>query len=586
MRFAEHRLWGLVFGGILVALTLSACNIIPGQTQAASSVQETEAGQTYILSDAEIYTLNSKQPWAEAVAIEDGIIKAVGSEAEVRGAVASKTPVIDLGGKMLMPGFQDAHLHAIEAGMNEGDLFCVLPETASAKRYQKAIRACAKAQKDEPWVRAAGVSMADLLEDEAIWPVELLDKAVPDRPVLILDNLGHGAWANSLALDAVGYSDLDSDPPGGILDRDPDTGELSGVVFENAQQKLRTASLPPTPKNLDRAYEGLLAALEILAKNGITSVSDAGGYWPRGQQEIWQRAEQEETLTVRASNALYVFPDRPLKQQLRDLEQRFSDDSEQLVRFNQAKIYTDGILSQGSGALYEPYEASLELGFPEDGFLYFEPELLNRYVQALDAMGFQIHFHATGDRGAGLALDAIEAAQQRNGNSDLRHRITHLYLVAPKDRPRFKELDVIADFQYSADAIDPDYADDMGEFIGARADQLLPGRSMLDSGATVVLSSDWDADELSPFEKLQAVISRGVETIPDRETALRMMTLDVAYLLHQEATTGSIEPGKFADLIVVDRNLLEVPTQYLGKTQVLLTLLEGEPVYDPTGILD
>jgi predicted amidohydrolase YtcJ len=421
--------------------------------------------------------------------------------------------------------------------------------------------------------------MAGLLNRERL-PIDVLDEAVPDRPVIILDDLGHGGWANTLAMEAVGYDKVDAHPPGGILDREAATGRLSGVVLENAQQPLRTASFEPNAENLELAYQGLLRALGELAQNGITTVSDAGGYWPRGHHTVWQRAEEEGTLTVRASNALYLFPDFPVDEQMKSLQAYYTNDPEKLVRFNQVKIYVDGILSQGTGALFEPYLASYGLpNIPEDGFLYFDVETLNRYLTELDAAGFQANIHTTGDRGTSLALDAIEQATQTNGSSDKRHRITHLYMIDPSDRPRFNELNVVADFQLAPSSVDPDYLEDQTEYLGDRAYDLLPAFEMLEAGATVAISSDWDADTLSPFTKIQSIREQDKENVPDLDTIIRLMTLNVAYLLHHEDKTGSLEVGKLADLIVLDQNLFELSVGQIEKTTVLLTFLEGEEIY-------
>ncbi|MEM6328203.1 MAG: amidohydrolase, partial [Bacteroidota bacterium] len=553
----------------LVMLWLGAFSFL----SCAPSDQPT-ADQAIVLINAAIYTVNPEQPWAEAIAFEDGIILAVGDEREVLEAAGPDAFVVDLEGRMAMPGVQDPHLHVLEAGIN--DDLCLLPSLASLSRYERLIQQCAEQQPGDGWVRAAGVATYALLEQRER-PLDVLDRAVPDRPVLILDDLGHGAWANSRAFEAVGYTEASEDPPGGILHLDAATGRLSGIVLENAQQALRTASLPPTPDNLDAAYDGLLDALDILARNGITSVSDAGGYWTRGNETVWQRAEDEGTLTVRASNALYVFPDVPIQDQLDELAARFSDEPDALLRFNQAKLYVDGILDQGTSALLSPYTRSFGYDqIPEDGFLYFPAALLNEYARELDAAGFQLHFHVTGDRGARLALNAIEAAQLSNGTQDARHRLTHLYLVDEQDRPRFADLGVVADFQLAPSSIHPSYVTDIEGFIGRRSTQLLPAASLRDAGATLALSSDWDADVLSPFVKMEAVLSRPEEGIERLEDAIQLMTLNAAYLLHHDDSTGSLEPGKLADLIVLDRNLFGTPLRDIASTRVLLTLLGGE----------
>ncbi|NJN23757.1 MAG: amidohydrolase family protein [Acaryochloridaceae cyanobacterium RL_2_7] len=284
-------------------------------------------------------------------------------------------------------------------------------------------------------------------------------------------------------------------------------------------------------------------------------------------------------LTVRASNALYVFPDIPFDDQVSKLKSFRSNQPDQLLRFNQVKIYVDGILGQGTGALLQPYSEDYEWpGVPKDGFLYFEPSILKNYARALAEAGFQLHFHVAGDRATRLALDAIESALAVSADTDPRHRITHLYLIDPADRPRFKELGAIADFQLAPSSLEDDYLESLEPYLGDRIDQLLPFFEMLDEQATVVLSSDWDADDLSPFEKIATVMLEDMDESLDLTDILQMMTIDVAYLLHQEQTTGTLEVGKWADLIVLDQDLYDLDPEAIAETQVLMTMLGGQVV--------
>lgn len=519
-------------------------------------------------------------PSATALAIKDGVITYIGNDAPT-AYIGLHTQVIDAGGRLVLPGFQDAHVHVVEAGINES--LSVLPQFGTAAQYRVALR---QAVAEQPggagdWVIGAGVNMAALLENIAS-PLSLIDEEIPRRPVVILDDLGHGAWANSLALAAVSFDQLAANPPGGIIDVNQ-VNRLTGVIFESASQNLVDASQPPTAANLDFAYQSFLKALEIFAKHGITTVSDAGGYWPRGHHHVWMRAENENKLTVRANNAFYVYPEKDFAQQVADITALRTNDPNKLVRFNQVKLYTDGIISQTTAALLSPYEsAALPALATPTGFTYFDPTALNHYAAAFDAAGFQLHFHATGDRGARLALDAIAYAQTTNNSTDKRHRITHLFMVDPVDVPRFAQLGVYADFQLTATALTDENLADVDFFIGQRSAAYLPARTLLDAGAELTLSSDFDADELSPFIKIEGAITRPTQNIPDVATAIRLMTLQPAKLLHHEDKTGSLELGKLADLIIVDRDILTIPTNQISEANVLLTLLGGKEVFrDP-----
>jgi len=527
-----------------------------------------------VITNAKVHAVNRGAPSAEAIAIDDnGVIIAVGSAKAALAAAGKDADVIDLGGMMVLPGFQDAHMHLIEAGVNE--ILCEFEPFATLADTLETVRACIRSSKTE-WVLGSGVSMTNLL-DQSDNPIALLDEIAPTRPVLILDDIGHGAWANSAAMRAAGYDTLSADPPGGIILRDASTGKPNGVVLENAQQKLRNLAFPDTPENVDFAYESLLPTLETMAENGITSVSDAGGFWPQGHVKVWQKAVANDTLTVRASNALYVYPDLPFDAQMAALKALYVNDPDSLLRFNQAKIYVDGILEQRTGAVLQPYAkgAGIDHGY-DSGFVYFDVDTLNRYSSALSKIGFQLHYHVTGDRGARLALDAIE----KSDPAPSPHRLTHLYLVDKADYPRFKQLGVVADFQLAPSSLDPEYGRFIRKFIGDRADYMMPAGTLAAMGSQVVMSSDFDADELSPLVKIQAAVMRKTDGAADVATAIEWMTINPARLLHQDKTTGSIEAGKFADLVVIDRDILSIPTRDIGKANVVATLLQGEPVYD------
>lgn len=541
------------------------------------TIAQATAQGVMVLTNARIYTVDQNRSWSEAMAIDaGGVIRAVGSKDDILGRFQDAVE-IDLGGRMILPGFQDVHLHAVEAGISAG--FCDMPQFGNEADFAAALQDCRPTRQENGWVMGAGVNMSGLL-DSVSNPLALIDAAVPDHPAIIIDDIGHGAWANSQALMAAGIDNQTRDPDGGMLIR-LDGGNLSGVVLESLGQTLLDVAQQPTASGIALAVDSLAGAMEILAENGVTAISDAGGYWPRGHQKVWAIAEKRDLLSTRASNALYVYPDRPVDEQLAELKSRFDNNPENLVRFNQVKIYVDGILTQATSALYQPYEDRLALGGKDRmGFEYFPRKTLFRYARELSAAGFQLHFHATGDRGVGLALDAIAQSDPASGP----HRITHLYMIAPHDRPRFARLGVVADFQIAPSSVDPEYLDYVAEFIGDRANAMLPLRSMIDAGALTTLSSDWDADEISPLIKLQTVLTRPVEAAPDLATAVEMMTINPARLLKHADRTGSIEPGKYADLVVLDRDIFRIAPEEIASVKVVATLLQGDPVYDPAGL--
>lgn len=530
-----------------------------------------------VLVGGKIYTMDPSQPTAQVLAYDgSGKILFVGSRADADKAIGAGARRIDLGGAIVMPGFHDVHLHALEAGINQGR--CILSEFGTPKQYTNEIADCGFEQAGDDWFIGAGVSMPDLL-DHMPMPAEFLDELFPDKPALILDNLGHGAWANSLALQAVGYDKITTNPQGGIIGRNS-AGRLTGIVYENAQQLLRTAALPPTKANLEVNYLALRTALKTLAANGITSVSDAGGYWTRGHHLAWIRAESEGVLTVRASNPLYVFPDRELDQQIAALTALKRSNPDNLAKFNQVKIYVDGILSQGTAALYAPYTQDLGVA-GKYGFEYFSKPDLFAYARRLDAAGFSLHFHAVGDRGVGLALDAVEAAQKANGVSGNKHRITHIFLAAPADYARFAALGVTADVQMTASSLDRETLKFYKTIIGDRSRALIPTASLLKANAPMTISSDWDADALSPLAKIQQVLTRKPQAVADVHTAVALMTIESAKLLGQADITGSMQAGKFADLVIIDKDIFAMKKSQIGQAKIMATIMNANVVYDP-----
>ncbi|MCA9995133.1 MAG: amidohydrolase [Anaerolineales bacterium] len=531
-----------------------------------------------VLHNGAIYTVDEAQPWAEAVAIKAGRLIFVGADEDVEPFIGEATEIMDLGGRMVLPGIHDVHLHPLEAGSSVGGT-CLLPEDTDPAEMVGLLRDCAPKQIGTNWVLGWGHSITNMLESERP-PIEILDEAIPDRPAVMMEQTSHSVWVNSAALAAAGMNADTPNPPGGLILKDPETGEPNGILMENAGDMLFDLALAPTPELEELHYDGLLYALEQLAENGITSISDARTYWGRNYHKVWQRAEQEETLTVRAVLGLWAYPHYDDAEQLAALTKLYSNDPNRLLRMSQIKIYSDGLIENTTAALFEPYLIDLEI-FPDNiGMNYFAETRLAKYITTLEKVGFDFHIHTIGDRGVYEALNAIEQAVETNGNGlDRRHRLTHLELIDEADRLRFAELDVIADFQVAGEFTLPDYWEESAELIGDRAFDPVPVRSIYDTGATVTLSSDWDVSDLSPFVGMAHALQREQQSMPDLEAVIEAYTLNGAYVMRQETETGSLEVGKWADLVVLDQNLFEVSLDEMAETAVLLTLLGGEEVY-------
>ncbi|MCP5035181.1 MAG: amidohydrolase, partial [Actinomycetia bacterium] len=473
------------------------------------------------------------------------------------------------------PGFQDAHVHVPEAGINLE--LCFLGDGDSLADYEQSAVGCAEEQAGSDWIRAVGAPLFEL-SDGGELPIDALDRAVPDRPIVVLDNLGHAVWTNTAGLEAAGISADDPDPQGGVFQRDHE-GRLTGQLQEDAQQLVRNAAAPDDESN----FRALLTALDELARNGVTTISDAGGYWGQNHPAAWERAKATGTLTVRAHNSLYVYPDLDVEEQLAEFARRFRNDPDSMLRFDTAKVYVDGILDLGTASLIDPYDVPVDANYP-NGFSYFTSEQLTTYVNELHALGYRINFHAIGDQAVRDALDAVEAIDdEASAIADRRHRSTHTYLVHIDDLGRFAEIGVVADFQQSADIVATDYHEFLAGFIGDRAFDLIPTAQLLDAGAAVSLSSDWDAGPLPPVGTIERSLTRDANAVPDLETAISLVTIDAAYALGHDDTTGSIEVGKYADFVILDQNLFDIDITAIDETEVLLTVVGGTTVYQAPG---
>lgn len=543
---------------------LAACGLLAGGLVVSAQAD------SRLLHNGKIYTVNDQQPWASAMVIdEEGNIVAIGDDDDVAEYVDDQTETLDLEGRLVLPGFQDTHAHVLDAS-SEAQGGCELSPEDEVPQWLSALKACA-ADAEGEWLLGSGFALHALLAAGQS-PRELLDGIISDRPVAIMEETSHSYWLNSKALQLAGIDDDMADPAGGVILRDP-AGKATGVVLDNAGDLALDQALPPSKALEEIYYQAVLAGQEELASNGITSVADARVFWRRGHMQAWQRAAQNDELTARTVLGLWAYPTLDDDEQLDELKAMYdegSDDS--LLRVTQIKFYVDGIIHNTTARLQKPYQQSLA-GVEPNGLYYFSPERLERYSRELAKTGFDLHIHAIGDQAVSDALDAVDATDGQG-----RHRITHVELVDNDDIPRFKQLNVIADFQ-PGPYFTPSFLKDNVPAIGGRAYKMLPMRELYDAGARVTLSSDWDVNPLSPLGIMQNALSLGERSLPSLEAAVKAYTLDAAYTLRQEQDTGSLEVGKQADLVVLDKNIFDLPVSQIAKARVLWTLLGGEEVY-------
>ncbi|MGI9262304.1 MAG: amidohydrolase family protein, partial [Woeseiaceae bacterium] len=526
-----------------------------------------------------VYTLNPEQPWAQAVAIRRGNIIYVGSDDGVRSHIGADTTVHDLRGRLVLPAFQDSHIHPIYGALEA--TACSLTDQMGVAEYRSTISAYAAANPDEPWVLGGGWSMAEFGPGGS--PSKLiLDELVPDRPVYLRSADGHTGWANSAALEIAGITKETANPPDGIIDRDPETGEVVGSLQEGAMT-LMERHVPDT--TIERRLESLRYAQNMLHRFGITSIQEAYAF--EDDLKTYARLDTMGELNLRVVAALWWAREETEEQipHLLELREKYTKGN---IRPTSVKIMQDGVMENYTAVMLEPYLTDdATRGIP-----MVEPEFLKEAVSLLDAEGFQVHFHAIGDGAIRQSLDAIEEARNRNGDLGHRHHISHLQIIDPADIPRFAALDVVANFQ-PVWAYADDYVVDLTiPFIGEdRANWMYPIKSVIDSGGRVAFGSDWSVSTANPMPQIETAVTRvDAETHntdvlnPEQritlEQAIEAFTINAAFVNGQEDRTGSIEKGKLADLIVLDRNLFEIEPSEISDAEVVLTLFAGEPVYD------
>ena len=533
-----------------------------------------------VLRGGAIYTVDAARSWAEAVAIERGKLVYVGSDAGAQRYVGAKTRVVDLEGKLVLPGLVDSHVHPVDGGIELAQ--CQLSGARTRDEVFETVARCAARDPDAAWIRGGGWELP--LFPDASPRKEDLDRVVPDRPACLYAADHHSAWLNSRALAVAGITRDTRDPPDGRIERD-ETGEPSGTLREGAMA-LVARHLPPLSH--DEHVRGLRRALELAARFGITSLQDADA--DDAVLAAYHELDRRGELSARVVAALHVDPSRGAEQ-IAELIATRDRETGRRLRATAAKLFVDGVIESQTAALLEPY-----LGRPDHrGMPSFEPKALAALVTGLDGAGFQVHVHAIGDAAVRMSLDAFEAAQRANGRRDLRHQIAHLELIDPADVPRFRRLGVIANFQ-PLWAYADSYVTELTEPVlgPQRSRWLYPIGSVARSGAVVVGGSDWSVTSMNPFDAIQVALTRraleaaaGPPWLPeqtlDLATALAAYTINGAYANHQERTTGSIEVGKLADLVVLDRNLFEIAAEEIHRTEVLFTFVEGEEVYRAPG---
>jgi predicted amidohydrolase YtcJ len=527
-----------------------------------------------VITGAGVYTPARDGPPADTVAVRDGRIAAVGTFSDVGGLIGPATRVFRPSGGMVVPGFQDSHIHPDGGGLDLRR--CALYDRRGRSAYEEAIRTYAAAHPDAPWILGGGWTLDDF--PRGCPHRSILDAIVPDRPAFLENRDGHGAWVNSRALELAGIGPHTLDPPDGRIERDED-GTPFGVLHEGAMALISRHIPLPTPAEVE---QGLRDAQRYLHALGLTSWQDA--HLSPETLVAYRALRGRGELTARVVGALWWERDRG-EEQIEDLLDMRAMAPKGRFRATSVKIMQDGIIENFTAGMIEPY-----LGLDgRRGLSFVDPELLKRAVTRLDAEGFQVHIHAIGDRAVREALDAFEAAREANGPNDHRHHIAHLQVVNPRDVPRFAALDVTPNCQPYWACMEGQMLNLCVPFLGEeRTGHQYPFASLLKSGARLAFGSDWPVTTPNPLKIMQVAITRvsdgepGEPFLPDERLdlpqALDAATIGTAYVNHLDDATGTIEEGKAADLVVLDRNPFDVDPMELGDLRVIHTLVDGESV--------
>lgn len=532
------------------------------------------------------FTANTVRSRTHAVAVIDGTIAAVGAEAE--SMIGPRTSVIDVGDGLLVPGFQDAHVHPISGGLEL--LRCDLAAGSTQPQYLEIIAAYAASHPDEEWILGGGWSMSAF--PGGCPTAAALDEAVADRPAFLPNADGHGAWVNSEALRRAGIDRHTPDPADGRIERDQH-GNPTGTLHEGAMNLVNRLLPGTSAEFLTRA---LMRGQAYLHSYGITAFQDAiiGAYSDMPDAgDIYVAAERAGILSAKVVGALWWDRSAGLEQ-IESLLQRRERYTGEQFRATSVKIMQDGVAENFTASMLESYCDGH--GHPTDnsGISFVAPDVLNEAVPALDAHGFQVHFHAIGDRAVRQCLDAVEQAIARNGRNDNRHHIAHLQVIHPDDISRFRELSVVANMQSLWATLEPQMIELTMPFLGAqRSGWQYPFGDLLRAGTMLAAGSDWSVSTPNPMAAIHTAVNRMAapgyeegdydaflpEQAIDLGTSLVAYTAGSAYVNHLDDRTGTITVGKAADFALLDRDPFAHPTTEIGLTGVRQTWVNGSCVY-------
>jgi predicted amidohydrolase YtcJ len=532
-----------------------------------------------IIVHGRVYTEDPKQPWAQAVAIYKGKIVAVGDDPEVERMRGMGTKVINAGGKLVLPGFVDCHVHFIDGAFSLGRVN--LEGARDPADIQKRLREYAAEHPGDDWILGRGWNYA-MFGSETLPHKKYLDELFPNRPVFLEGYDGHTYWANSKALAMAGINRDTPNPPNGTIVRDDKTGEATGALKEAAHGLV--SKIVPKPTRADQLL-ALRAGMKWANAHGITRVHSAGGDFEL--LDLFDQMRHRGDLTVRMYIAYFQNPPELRHQDLDAIEgarKKFHDD---WIDAGAVKFMIDGVVEAHTAAMLESYSDDPSL----KGALFWEPSKYKSAVAELDKRGLQLFTHAIGDYGVRTALDGYEEAESRNHRHDRRSRIEHIETVTAADIPRFGKLGVIASMQPLHSYPDADTLNVWARNAGPdRSSRAWAWKSIADAGGRLAFGSDWPVVTLNPWEGVQTAVTRQTSEgqpeagfVPEQRLtvaqAIEGYTIGAAFAGRREKSEGSLEVGKLADLIILSQDIFDVDPHKIGATKVLTTIVGGRLVY-------
>ena len=532
-----------------------------------------------VIHNAKIFTVNYENLQATAVAVKGEWIMAVGDYKEISKYIDSEsTKVIDAEGRLVIPGFNDAHAHFGPVDIDYIELRYTTDPTIITKKVKE------KVAKVKPGQLIRGGHWEHEMFIDKKWPVkELIDPVSPDNPVLLSRADGHSVLVNSYVLKASGITKDTPNPYGGEIQKDSETGEPTGILKETAQRLIKTGAIKIEYSDEEKKIRSVKewdAAFDMAARDGVTSIQMPGG----GDAGYMQQRKNEGKLTLRIDVAGRLTDDMKKLQEYDNLRKEYPREKN-WIRFGYVKGFIDGTLGSATALFFEPFEDEPETS----GLSQMPYEKLEKEVLVCDSMGFQIGIHAIGSKANNWVLNAYEKAGEVNGGKKGRHRIEHAQILIKEDIPRFAELGVIASMQPTHCITDKRFCE---KRIGKeRSKYAYPWKSLLNAGTKIAFGTDYSVEPLNPMEGLYAAVTRkdrmgeeGDGWFPEEklsmEEAIRLYTLGSAYAQFMEDRKGIIKEGYLADMVILDHDLFNIPEETIMKTKVDYTIVGGKIIFE------